>query len=528
MTIDDSFHIYDTTLRDGAQQEGLNLSVHDKLTIARHLDDLGVGFIEGGWPGANPKDTEFFALAKKELKLKNATFVAFGATRRPNVKAADDVLLGALRDSGAPAVTLVAKAFDRHVDLALKTSLDENLEMIRDSITHLRQEGQRVFLDAEHFFDGYRNNRAYALEVVRVAAESGADVIALCDTNGGMLPDELSQVVHDVLQASSARLGIHCHNDTGCAIANSMAAIEAGATHVQGTLNGYGERTGNADLVSIIANLELKKDKQVLPVNALREAFRISHAVAEVTNVSPSARQPYVGVSAFAHKAGLHASAIKVDPNLYQHEDPASVGNDMRMLVSEMAGRASIELKSQELGVDLGGDRDLIGRVVERVKEMESRGFTFEAADASFELLLHEELAGKRPTFFTIDHWLTTTERSEGSIVTKAEVTVTAQGKEITCSGSGNGPVNAFDRALRDGLNSLYPELSVLELTDYKVRILEGRLGTGAVTRVLVETSDGKGEWSTVGVHENVIAASAMALEDALTFGLLRQGRKPE
>jgi 2-isopropylmalate synthase len=528
MTIDDSFHIYDTTLRDGAQQEGLNLSVHDKLTIARHLDDLGVGFIEGGWPGANPKDTEFFALAKKELKLKNATFVAFGATRRPNVKAADDALLGALRDSGAPAVTLVAKAFDRHVDLALKTSLDENLEMIRDSITHLRQEGQRVFLDAEHFFDGYRNNRAYALEVVRVAAESGADVIALCDTNGGMLPDELSQVVHDVLQASSARLGIHCHNDTGCAIANSMAAIEAGATHVQGTLNGYGERTGNADLVSIIANLELKKDKAVLPANALREAFRISHAVAEVTNVSPSARQPYVGVSAFAHKAGLHASAIKVDPNLYQHEDPASVGNDMRMLVSEMAGRASIELKSQELGVDLGGDRDLIGRVVERVKEMESRGFTFEAADASFELLLHEELAGKRPTFFTIDHWLTTTERSEGSIVTKAEVTVTAQGKEITCSGSGNGPVNAFDRALRDGLNSLYPELAVLELTDYKVRILEGRLGTGAITRVLVETSDGKGEWSTVGVHENVIAASAMALEDALTFGLLRQGRKPE
>ncbi len=528
MTIDDSFHIYDTTLRDGAQQEGLNLSVHDKLTIARHLDDLGVGFIEGGWPGANPKDTEFFALAKKELKLKNSTFVAFGATRRPNVKAADDALLGALRDSGAPAVTLVAKAFDRHVDLALKTSLDENLEMIRDSITHLRQEGQRVFLDAEHFFDGYRNNRAYALEVVRVAAESGADVIALCDTNGGMLPDELSQVVHDVLQASSARLGIHCHNDTGCAIANSMAAIEAGVTHVQGTLNGYGERTGNADLVSIIANLELKKKKQVLPVNALQEAFRISHAVAEVTNVSPSARQPYVGVSAFAHKAGLHASAIKVDPNLYQHEDPGSVGNDMRMLVSEMAGRASIELKSQELGVDLGGDRDLIGRVVERVKEMESRGFTFEAADASFELLLHEELAGKRPTFFTIDHWLTTTERSEGSIVTKAEVTVTAQGKEITCSGSGNGPVNAFDRALRDGLNALYPELAVLELTDYKVRILEGRLGTGAITRVLVETSDGKGEWSTVGVHENVIAASAMALEDALTFGLLRQGRKPE
>ena len=438
MPVNDSFHIYDTTLRDGAQQEGLNLSVHDKMNIARHLDDLGVGFIEGGWPGANPKDTEFFALAKKELKLKNATFVAFGATRRPNAKAADDVLLGALRDSGAPAVTLVAKAFDRHVDLALKATLDENLAMIRDSVTHLIQEGQRVFLDAEHFFDGYRSNRAYALEVVRVAAEAGADVIALCDTNGGMLPDELSQVVHDVLTASSARLGIHCHNDTGCAVANSMAAVAAGATHVQGTLNGYGERTGNADLVTIIANLELKKNQLVLPPNALQEAFRISHAVAEVTNVAPSSRQPYVGVSAFAHKAGLHASAIKVDPSLYQHEDPSSVGNDMRMLVSDMAGRASIELKSQELGVDLGGDKELIGRIVDRVKEMESRGFTFEAADASFELLVHEEIAGKRPSFFTINHWVTSVERAaDQSITTKAEVTVTAKGEEITCSGEG-------------------------------------------------------------------------------------------
>jgi 2-isopropylmalate synthase len=352
-------------------------------------------------------------------------------------------------------------------------------------------------------------------------------VVALCDTNGGMLPDEIADVVHDILGASSARLGIHCHNDTGCAVANSMAAVAAGATHVQGTLNGYGERTGNADLVTIIANLELKKKKEVLPHNALREAFRISHAVAEVTNISPSPRQPYTGVSAFAHKAGLHASAIKVDPALYQHEDPVSVGNDMRMLVSDMAGRASIELKSMELGVDLKGDRELIGRVVDRVKEMESRGFTFEAADASFELLLREEATGKRPSFFTIDHWLTTTERgAKDSIITKAEVTVTAQGKEITCSGAGNGPVNAFDTALREGLNQLYPELAVLELTDYKVRILEGRLGTGAITRVLIETSDGKGEWNTVGVHENVIAASAMALEDALTFGLLRQGRK--
>jgi 2-isopropylmalate synthase len=529
MTINDNFHIYDTTLRDGAQQEGLNLSVHDKLAIARHLDDLGVGFIEGGWPGANPKDTEFFERAKKELNLKNATFVAFGATRRPNVKAADDQLLAALRDSGAPAVTLVAKSYDRHVDLALKTTLAENLAMIKDSIMHLRAEGQRVFLDAEHFFDGYRSNKAYALEVVRVAAESGADVIALCDTNGGMLPDELSEVVHEVLQASNARLGIHCHNDTGCAVANSMAAIAAGVTHVQGTLNGYGERTGNADLVTIIANLELKREKLVLPVNSLRESFRISHAIAEITNINPSARQPYVGISAFAHKAGLHASAIKIDPSLYQHEDPEAVGNDMRMLVSDMAGRASIEMKSLELGVDLGGDRELVGRIVDRVKDLEAQGFTFEAADASFELLLHEEINGTRATFFKIEKWLTSVERkTDGVILTKAEVTVTAQGKQIACAGTGNGPVNALDIALRSGLQQLYPELAALELTDYKVRILEGRLGTGAITRVLVETSDGKGEWNTIGVHENVIAASAMALEDALTFGLLRQGRKPE
>ncbi|MFZ9343425.1 MAG: citramalate synthase, partial [Candidatus Nanopelagicaceae bacterium] len=396
---------------DGAQQEGLNLSVHDKLTIARHLDDLGVGFIEGGWPGANPKDTEFFKLAKKELKLKNATFVAFGATRRANSKAADDALLRALAESGAPVVTLVAKSHDRHVELALKTDLQENLAMIKDSIKFLRQGGQRVFLDAEHFFDGYRANPAYALEVVRVAAEAGADVIALCDTNGGMLPDELSDVVAKVISDSSARIGIHCHNDTGCAIANSLAAVAAGASHVQGTLNGYGERTGNADLISIIANLQLKKKQEVLPAGALEEAFRIAHAVAEVTNVSPSARQPYVGISAFAHKAGLHASAIKVDPALYQHENPESVGNDMRMLVSEMAGRASIEIKSSQLGFDLSKEKEVVARLVERVKELEAGGYTFEAADASFELLLREELAGKKPSFFTIESWKTSVDQ---------------------------------------------------------------------------------------------------------------------
>ncbi len=426
-------------------------------------------------------------------------------------------------------MTLVAKSHDRHVELALKTDLQENLAMIKDSIKFLRQGGQRVFLDAEHFFDGYRANPAYALEVVRVAAEAGADVIALCDTNGGMLPDELSDVVAKVISDSSARIGIHCHNDTGCAIANSLAAVAAGASHVQGTLNGYGERTGNADLIAIIANLQLKKKQEVLPAGALEEAFRIAHAVAEVTNVSPSARQPYVGISAFAHKAGLHASAIKVDPSLYQHENHESVGNDMRMLVSEMAGRASIEIKSSQLGFDLSKEKEVVARLVERVKELESGGYTFEAADASFELLLREELAGKKPSFFTIESWKTSVDQLEdGSVTSRAEVSIRAKGELISASGSGNGPVNAIDRALRNGLEKLYPELAELELTDYKVRILEGRLGTGAITRVLVESSDGHGEWSTIGVHENVIAASAMALEDALTYGLIRAGKKPE
>ena len=525
----DAFHIYDTTLRDGAQQEGLNLSIHDKIVIARHLDDLGVGFIEGGWPGANPRDTEFFARVAKEIQFKNAQFVAFGATRRPNVKAAGDEQVRALIDSKAPIITVVAKSHDLHVDLALKTSLDENLAMVRDTISFMVKEGRRVFLDAEHFFDGYRANKAYALEVVRVAMEAGADVAALCDTNGGMLPTEIADVVADALAVTGARVGIHCHNDTGCAIANSLAAIDAGATHVQGTLNGYGERTGNADLVSIIANLELKYKKPVLPEGHLREAFRISHAVAEVTNIAPSPRQPYVGLSAFAHKAGLHASAIKVDPALYQHTEPENVGNDMRMLVSDMAGRASVELKSQEMGIDLGANRELVGKVVERVKELEMRGYTFEAADASFELLLREAIDGKKVRFFTVLEWSTDVDRRpDSSVISRATVKIKARDKEFIAAGEGNGPVNAIDNALRKGLESIYPELAALELTDYKVRILEGRQGTSAVTRVLVETSDGEGEWTTVGVHENVIAASEMALEEAVTYGLLRKGIKPE
>lgn len=520
-TPDPRFHVYDTTLRDGAQQEGLNLSVQDKLAIARHIDGLGVGYIEGGWPGANPKDTEFFRRAKDELRLEHAALAAFGATRRAGVAAADDPLIAALRDSGAGVVTLVAKSHDRHVDLALRTTLEENLAMVRDTVAHLTAEGQRVFLDAEHFFDGYRDNRDYAIEVLRTAFESGAEVAALCDTNGGMLPSWVADVVGDVVGATGGRVGIHCHNDTGCAVANTLAAVDAGATHVQGTLNGYGERTGNADLVTVVANLELKLDHAVLPPGLLREASRVAHAVAEVTNVPAYSRQPYVGASAFAHKAGLHASAIKVDPFLYQHMDPAGVGNDMRLLVSDMAGRASIELKGQELGVDLSGDKALVDRVTRRVKEMESRGYTFEAADASFELLLREESEGARPSYFDVESWRVITETTPGDeAVSEATVKLRAGGARVVVTGEGNGPVNALDHALRQAIEQVYPEVGKFELIDYKVRILDQGHGTDAITRVLIETADEQGSWVTVGVGHNVIEASWEALLDGLTYGL--------
>ncbi len=524
MDLQGAFHVYDTTLRDGAQQEGLNLTVADKFAIAKQLDGLGVGFIEGGWPGANPKDTEFFRRAVTELDLRQAKLAAFGATRRAGVKAADDPLIAALRDSGASVVTLVAKSHDRHVELALRTTLTENLAMVRDTVAHLRAEGQKVFLDAEHFFDGYRANRDYALEVLRTAYDAGAEVIALCDTNGGMLPGWVGDVVHDVIESTGVRVGIHCHNDTGCAVANTLAAVDAGATHVQGTINGYGERTGNADLLSVVANLELKLDRQVLPAGLLAEATRVAHAVADVTNFPPASRQPYVGTSAFAHKAGLHASAIKVDPNLYQHLDPVAVGNDMRLLVSEMAGRASIELKGRELGFDLSDSAELVSRVTGRVKELEAKGFTFEAADASFELLLVEEVEGQRPTYFDVESWRVITETRPGDeAVSEATVKLVAEGVRYVVTGEGNGPVNALDQALRSAIGQAFPEVAKFELIDYKVRILDQGHGTDAIIRVLIETTDGESSWVTVGVGHNVIEASWGALVDGLTFGLLKQ-----
>lgn len=521
--LDSEFQFYDTTLRDGAQREGISYSVLDKLAVARILDDLGVGFIEGGWPGALPKDTEFFARAQEELQLRNAILVAFGATRKADVDVKTDPQVQALLDAGTPAITLVAKSDTRHVERALRTTLAENLDMVRETVEYLRAQGRRVFVDCEHFFDGYQYNSEYALEVARTAHTAGAEAVVLCDTNGGMLPSGIARIVGEVVAAlPGARVGIHCQDDTGCAVANTVAAVEAGATHAQVTANGYGERTGNADLFAVAGNLAFKLGIPVLPPDGLTEMVRASHALAEIANLPPDTHQPYVGVSAFAHKAGLHASALRVDNDLYNHMDPALVGNDMRVLVTEMAGRASVELKGRELGVDLSEQPGVITEVVDRVKDLESHGWTFEAADASFELLLRDAM-GEQVHSFEVESWRAIVEQlPDGDVVSEATVKVHAAGRRIIATGEGNGPVNALDRALRVALTEIYPELEEMQLTDYKVRIIDGGQGTGAVTRVLVGTEGGGAYWTTVGVHENVVAASWMALRDAVDFGLLQ------
>jgi 2-isopropylmalate synthase len=417
---------------------------------------------------------------------------------------------------------VVAKSDVWHVEQALKTSPEENLAMISDTVAHLVSHGRRVFVDCEHFFDGYKHDADYGVRVIRAAMDAGADVAVLCDTNGGMLPSGIAEIVSDVLARSGGRIGIHCQDDTGCAIANTIAAVEAGATHVQCTANGYGERTGNADLFPVVANIQLKLGKQIMPDAALKDMVRVSHAIAEIANLPPNTHQPYVGVSSFAHKAGLHASALKVNSELYNHIDAELVGNDMRILVTEMAGRASVELKGKELGYDLSQDADAITKVVAQVKDLESRGWSFEAADASFELLLRNALQSETSRKFTVDSWRTIVEQgTDGTVTSEATVHLTVDGEQITATGSGNGPVNALDTALRTALMQKFPELSSLELVDYKVRILDGGQGTGAVTRVLIETSDKSRRWDTVGVHENVIVASWLALEDALSYGLL-------
>ncbi|GAB3477896.1 citramalate synthase [Amycolatopsis cihanbeyliensis] len=528
----DDFHLYDTTLRDGAQREGISYSVTDKLAVARLLDELGVGFIEGGWPGALPKDTEFFARAAEELVLKHAVLVAFGSTRKADVAAAEDAQVRALLDSAAPVVTLVAKSDRRHIERALRVDVDTACAMVRDTVSFLVGEGRRVFLDAEHFFDGYAHDPDTALRVLDAAGEGGADVAVLCDTNGGQLPLRLAETVREVAARTGLRLGIHCQDDTSCAVANSIAAVQAGATHVQCTANGYGERAGNADLFAVTGNLVTKLGMEVLPTGGAAELTRVSHALAEIANIAPDTHQAYVGASAFAHKAGLHASAIKVDPLLYNHIDPTSVGNDMRVLVTEMAGRASLELKGRELGVDLAGQPTALTSAVDKVKRLEARGWSFEAADASLELLLRREVQGPdrdvldEPPFVLESYRVVLDHRADGEVISEATVKVHAGGERVIATAEGNGPVHALDAALRKALSPYLSWLDTVELADYKVRILPGHPGTDAVTRVLVETSDGQREWTTVGVHENIVEASWLALCDALVHKAMRQ-RQP-
>ncbi|KAA9159464.1 citramalate synthase [Amycolatopsis acidicola] len=520
----DEFHLYDTTLRDGAQREGISYSVGDKLAVARLLDELGVGFIEGGWPGALPKDTEFFARAAKgELELRHAALVAFGSTRKAGGTAEKDAQVRALLDSQAPVVTLVAKSDRRHIERALRVDVAEACAMVSDTVSFLVREGRRVFLDAEHFFDGYAADPETALRVLDAAAEGGADVVVLCDTNGGQLPLGLAETVREVKARTGYRLGIHCQDDTSCAVANSIAAVQAGASHVQCTANGYGERAGNADLFAVTGNLVAKLGMEVLP-NGAAELTRVSHALAEIANIAPDTHQAYVGASAFAHKAGLHASAIKVDPLLYNHIDPAFVGNDMRVLVTEMAGRASLELKGRELGVDLAGRPEVVTSVVDKVKRLEAAGWSFEAADASLELLLRKE-AGEdngEPPFTLESYRVVLDHRDDGEVLSEATVKVVVKGERVIETAEGNGPVHALDAALRKALRPFLSWLDSVELADYKVRILSGHPGTDATTRVLVESRDGEREWTTVGVHPNIVEASWLALCDALVHKDLR------
>ncbi|RMH83342.1 MAG: citramalate synthase [Actinomyces sp.] len=523
--------VFDTTLRDGAQLEGISLTVDDKLRIARQLDRLGVAYIEGGWPGANPKDEEFFARARDELELSTATLVAFGSTRRVKGRVDEDPTLANLVAAGTEVVCIVGKAWDYHVTAALRTSLDEGVAMVADSVAWLVARGRRVFFDAEHFFDGYRRNPEFALRVVEAAAAAGAEAVVLCDTNGGSLPPDVESAVGDVVAhlGADVTVGIHVHNDTGCAVANTLAAVRAGATQVQGTINGYGERVGNADLVPIIANLELKMGIRALPPGRLELLTPVAHHVAEIVNLAVDPRQPYAGTSAFAHKAGLHTSALNRRSDAYEHIDPARVGNGTRVLVSEMAGRATLEMKAAALGLTLDGRT--LGEIIDTLKRLEHAGYHFEAADASLELLMRAAAGWEQPWFrlesfrVSMDHRSGSGSRAWNEVAvdvdTEATVKLWVGDERRVAVGEGNGPVNALDAALRGALAGSYPALDAITLTDYKVRVLDTARGTGAVTRVLIDSTDGRSRWTTIGVSENIIEASWQALADSIVYGLL-------
>ncbi|MEI7754883.1 MAG: citramalate synthase [Actinomycetota bacterium] len=516
-----SIEVFDTTLRDGLQVEGVSATVEDKLRIAEQLDFLGVHYIEGGWPGANPKDIEFFARAATELTLSTSTMVAFGSTRRPAGKVDDDATLRNLIDAGTSAVCIVAKSWDYHVLNALQTTLEEGAAMISDSVEFLVGHGRRVLVDMEHFFDGYKANPEFALRALEAAVIKGASHLVLCDTNGGSLPHEVEAIVGAVHRhvGNDVIIGIHCHDDTGCAVANSMAAVRAGARHIQGTLNGLGERTGNCNLTTVIPNLQVKLGMQCLPEGRLDRLTSVSNHVAEVLNRPLNPQAPYVGSSAFAHKAGLHVSAIVRAKDAYEHIDPELVGNGTRFVVSEMAGRATITVKAEELGLSLDGPA--INQVIDDLKRLEHEGYHFEAADASLELLMRKA-TGWQQDFFRVESMRVITDDLPGAdFITEATVKVWIGDQRFVNTCEGNGPVNAIDMALRAALSARYPELSKVHLTDYKVRILDGATATGAITRVLIDATNGDRSWTTIGVSCNIIEASWRALEESLVFGLL-------
>jgi 2-isopropylmalate synthase len=523
-----SVELYDTTLRDGAQSEGVSFSVVDKLHITRKLDELGIRYIEGGWPGSNPKDAEFFEKVRK-LSLKNAQVVVFGSTRRRGIRAEEDNNLVMLVKAGVKAATIVGKSSDLQVTRVLKVTLEENLGMIADSVRYLKSKGMDVFLDAEHFFDGFTSNPDYALKTLEVAAESGADCLVLCDTNGGALPEEIIEAVKKAAGATNVPLGIHCHNDGGLAVANTLAAVMAGATQVQGTINGLGERCGNANLCTIIPALKLKMGIDCISDEQLARLTEVSHFVSESANLVPDPFAPYVGASAFSHKAGYHMDGITKWPDAYQHIDPAKVGNRQRTVISDQSGKRNIITKARELGIDLSTEDKEVRELLEKVKLAESRGFQYDNAEASFELLLHKAKHDYKPPFELVDFLVVveskrrpSTRKTQEEMLSEAIVKVKVGGGIIHTAAEGDGPVNALDRALRKALLQFYPSLEQVKLVDYKVRILEESVGTESQVRVLIESSDGVNEWRTVGGSTNIIEASWLALADGLEWWLVK------
>jgi len=517
----ESVEIYDTTLRDGAQLEGISLTVDDKLRIADELDELGMHFIEGGWPGANPKDIEFFDRAARELRFERSLLVAFGSTRRPRGKVDDDPTLRNLLAAGTSAVCIVGKSSDFHVTDTLKTTLEEGEAMVADSVQFLSSNGVRVLFDAEHFFDGWKHNPEFSLRVLEAAAEQGAETLVLCDTNGGSLPHEVEAIVREITRhfKEDVKIGVHLHDDTGCGVANALAAVRGGAVQVQGTMNGYGERTGNCNLTTIIPNLTLKMGVRTLPDGRMSRLTSASNRIAEIVNFTPDPQAPYVGTSAFAHKAGLHVSAIARRKDAYEHVDPESVGNGTRFVVSEMAGKASIDLKAKEIGIDLDGPA--LTSVIDELKRLEHEGYHFEAADGSLELLMRRATGWVQPYFELESYRVIVSESDEVRHDTEAIVKLKVGDERIMRIGEGNGPVNALDDAVRAAIGSGFPQLAKVHLTDFKVRVLDTAKGTGAVTRVLIDSTNGRRSWSTIGVSENIIQAAWQALEDSLVFGLL-------